>query len=99
MEQAAQERPGRSTPDVTSQGQSRGGQSPSCPAGHAPVDTAQGTFGFLGCKSTLLAHVQLFFHQNTQVLLCSAAFNESVHTSGTVPTQEQHLSLGLIEPH
>jgi len=30
------------------------------PADHPSVDAAQNTVGFLGCKSTLLAHAQLF---------------------------------------
>ena len=28
------------------------------PAGHAALDAAQGMVGFLGCKRTLLAHVE-----------------------------------------
>jgi len=30
-----------------------------CPAGHTSFDEAQDTVGFLGCKGTLLPHVQL----------------------------------------
>ena len=33
------------------------------PAGHASFDAAQDTVGFLGCKHTLLAHVELLIHQ------------------------------------
>jgi len=35
------------------------------PAGYSSFDAAQDTPGVLGGKSTLLAHVQLFIHQNT----------------------------------
>jgi len=43
------------------------------PADHPSVDAAQATVGFLGHGSTLLAHVELFGHQNPQVLLRSSA--------------------------
>ena len=46
------------------------------PAGHSRFEATQDTFGLPGCKSTLLAHVWLFIHQNSQVLLCRAAFIE-----------------------
>lgn len=42
------------------------------PAGHPSFDTAQDTVVLLGCESSLLAHVQLFIHQDPQVLLCRA---------------------------
>jgi len=42
------------------------------PAGHASLDAAQDTVGFLGCKRTLLAHVELCVHQYPQVLLRAA---------------------------
>ena len=32
------------------------------PAGHAALDTARDTVGFLGCKRTLLARVELLIH-------------------------------------
>ena len=38
----------------------RGGQSPPFHCCHSCVDAAQNTVGLLGCKHTLLAHVQLF---------------------------------------
>jgi len=44
------------------------------PVGHASLDAAQDTVGFLGCKHTLPAHVELLSHQCPQVLLLSAAF-------------------------
>jgi len=38
-------------------------------AGHASLDTAQHTVGFLGCEGGVLAHVQLSIHQYPQVFL------------------------------
>jgi len=43
------------------------------PAGHAVLDAAQDMVGFLGCKLTLPAHVELLIHQYPQVLLLGAA--------------------------
>ena len=44
-----------------------------------------------------------FIYQNSQVLLCRAFnyefFSQSVLTSGTAPTQGQHLAPDLVEPH
>jgi len=37
------------------------------------IKAAQDTIGHPGCKSTLLTHVQLFIHENPQILLCRAA--------------------------
>ena len=60
------------------------------PADYPSVDAAWDTVGLLGCESTLLAHIQLFFHQDPQVLFCKAALNEffsqSVHISGIAPS-------------
>ena len=42
-----------------------------CPAGHASFDAAQDMVGLLGCKSTLLARVQLLIHQYFQVFFGS----------------------------
>lgn len=71
------------------------------PAGHPPSEGVQDTFGPLGCKRTLLAHVQLFIHQDH--LLHRAALKElfslSVYVFGIALTQVQHLPLGLVEPH
>ncbi|KAK4806919.1 LOW QUALITY PROTEIN: hypothetical protein QYF61_012640 [Mycteria americana] len=59
--------------------------------------------GFLGCKRTLPAHVQIFIHQYPQVLLCRAALNpfipQSVLILGIALTQVQDLVLGLVELH
>jgi len=43
------------------------------PAGHAALDAAQDTGGFLGCKRTLPVHVELRIHQYPQVLPLRAA--------------------------
>lgn len=62
----------------------------------APRDAAQDVFGFLGCKRSVLAPVQLFIHKNPKVLLHRADlhdfFCQSV-LSGIALTQLQHLAL------
>ena len=67
-----------------------------CPAGHPSSDAAQDTAGFLGCKCTLLAHVQLFVPQSPQFLLHRAAlkefFSQCVHIAGIAP-KSLHLAL------
>ena len=69
------------------------------PAGHPSVDASQDTVGLPGCKSTLLAHIQLFTHQDPQVLLYRAAlcrlFSHSVQISGIATNKRQHTSLLL----
>ena len=41
------------------------GDSPfTVPVGHSFFGAAQDTVGILGCKSTLLAHIHLFIHQD-----------------------------------
>ncbi|GAB0183112.1 cAMP-dependent protein kinase inhibitor alpha [Grus japonensis] len=59
--------------------------------------------GFLGCKRTLLAHVELLINQYPQVLLLRAAFNsfftQPVVLLGIEPTHVQDLALGLVELH
>ncbi|KAK4807044.1 hypothetical protein QYF61_018385 [Mycteria americana] len=72
-------------------------------AGHASFDAAQDAVGFLGCKHTLTAHVQLFIYQYPQVLLHRAALNPFIPQSlliwGIALTQVQDLALGLVELH
>jgi len=80
------------------------GQNPlSRPAGHAAFGAAQDMAGFLGCKCTLVTHVQLFTHQYPQVLLGRAALNpfipQPVSMFQIAPTQVQDLTLGLAELH
>jgi len=46
--------------------------------------------------------VQLFIHQDPQVLLCRAALNEffqALILSGVALTNVQHHALGLVKPH
>lgn len=52
------------------------------PAGHNFFGAAKDTVGFLGCKHTLLGHVQFFVHQYPQVYLCRAALNPFICQSG-----------------
>jgi len=59
-----------------SQELSRGGQPPPSPCYHPSFDAAQDTVGLLGCTQTVLAHIQLFIHQNSQVFLCRAVLSE-----------------------
>ncbi|KAK4810053.1 hypothetical protein QYF61_005116 [Mycteria americana] len=63
----------------------------------------QDMVGFLGCKRTLPAHVQLFIHQYPQVPLHRVALDhiipQPVLVSGVALTQVQELALGLVEPH
>jgi len=72
-----------------------------CPAGHASPDAAQDTVGFLGCQSTLPAHVELPIHQYPQALLLRAALEplsaQTVLVFGVAPTHVQDLALGLVE--
>jgi len=45
------------------------------PAGHASFDAAQDMAGFLSREGTLLVHVQLPIHQDSQVLFSKAVLN------------------------
>ncbi|KAK4815356.1 hypothetical protein QYF61_001344 [Mycteria americana] len=68
------------------------------------LDTVlQDTVGFLGYECTLQAHVQLFIHQYSKVLLCRAALNPFIPHPVLIPgvalTQVKDLALGLVEPH
>jgi len=73
------------------------------PAGHPALDAAQYVFGFLDCKCTFSAHVQLFNPHYSQVLLGTAVLNpfipKPVVIPGVAPTHVQDLALGLAEPH
>jgi len=72
-------------------------------AGHPFFDAAQGTVGFLGCRHTLLALVQLSVHQDSPAFFHRAVLNKfffhSICIFGIAPTQVQHFSCGLVEPH
>lgn len=64
------------------------------PPGHAVFDAAQDTTDLLGCKHTLLAHVQLFIHHNSQVFCSRAAFSDFSQFAlmpGIALTQVRHL--------
>jgi len=55
----------------------------------------------LGCKHTLLCHVEFLVNQHLQVLLLRAALNslstQPVFVLGIAKTHMQHLALGLLE--
>ena len=53
--------------------------------GHPSADVTQDTICFLSCKSTLLAHVKLFIHQDPQVLLCRATRKDCSSQSAYMP--------------
>jgi len=59
--------------------------------------------GFLHCKCTLSAHVQLYIHQYPQDLLSKAALHpfllQLVLIPGAAPAHVQGLTRGLVEPH
>jgi len=80
------------------------------PASRASSDAAQDTVGFLGCKGTLLAHVQLDI---LQLDIHQLAIHPEVHFGrtaiypfvsqlvlivGVATTQVQDLALGFLEP-
>ena len=73
------------------------------PAGHASLDAAQDMVGFLGCKLTLLAHVELLIPQYLQVLVLRAVIeplsSQPILVFGIALTQMQDLALGLVELH
>ena len=65
------------------------------PAAHAAGDAAQGTVAFLGCKRTLLGHIELLVIQHPQVPLGRSALNplvlQPVLILGVAPAQVQDL--------
>ena len=73
------------------------------PAGHNSLDAAQITVGFLGCKCTLQAHVELLVNQYPPVLLLRAALEplsaQPVLVFGIAPTHVQDLALDLVGLH
>ena len=70
---------------------------------HASFDAAQDIVDFLGCKGTLLAHVQLRIHQYLLSAFwqgCSLSLHPSACSdSGVGTTQVQDFALGFVEPH
>ena len=74
------------------------------PAGHAAFDAAQDmVLSNVGCKCTLLGHVELLVSQHPQVPLLRAALNpfsaQPVFVLRIAPTQEQDFAFGLVELH
>ena len=69
---------GAQSPSSLTLAVSRGRVTSPLPAGHATLDAAQGTVGFLGCKSTLLAHAQLSSTSTPQPL-AQAPQHASLH--------------------
>ena len=71
------------------------------PPAATPPSLQPRILGLPGCKSTLLIHVQLFIHPDSQVILGRAALKEfssrSVHISGIAVTQSQPFTPGLFE--
>jgi len=69
------------------------------PAGHSSLDATQDTVGLLGCKRTLLAHVESLINQYFQILLLKAALKpfsaQPVSVLRIALTQVQNLALGL----
>ncbi|KAK4832292.1 hypothetical protein QYF61_021691 [Mycteria americana] len=66
-------------------------------------DVTLDTIGLLGCKCTLMAHLQFFILQYPQVLLLGTALNpfipQPILILGVAPTQVHDLVLGLVELH
>ncbi|PKU43184.1 hypothetical protein llap_6520 [Limosa lapponica baueri] len=73
------------------------------PAGHALSKAPQETIGRLGHEDTLLAHGQLAVHQDTELSLSSAAFQQvtpkTVLVYRVIPPEVQGPTLTLIELH
>jgi len=70
------------------------------PAGHVSFDAAQITIGLLGCRCTLLGHIELLVNEHPQVLLLRAALNsfssQPLSGLGIAPAQVQGLALFLL---
>ena len=66
-------------------------------------EAAQDTVGSLGCEGTLMANVQLPFHQYPQVFFVRAALNpfipQCVLVMGIASTQVQDIAFGFVERH
>ncbi|KAK4830748.1 hypothetical protein QYF61_013198 [Mycteria americana] len=59
---------------------------------------AQDTVGFLGCRHTLTAHVELLINQHPKAAL-NPFSTQPVFVLGIAPTRVQDLALGLVEFH
>ena len=73
------------------------------PARHSSFDAAQDMVGFLGCKGTLLAHVQLAIQQYPQVSFLAGLHSILSFLLVLVVrvslTQVQDLAFGFVELH
>lgn len=73
------------------------------PKGKKQCHTSFEWTGFLGCKYTLLAHVQFFIHQYLQVLLQRPAINlfitQTILILWTALIKTQDLAYSLVELH
>jgi len=71
------------------------------PPGHASLDAAQDMVGLLGCKHTLMGHLELLIDKHHQIVLLGAAFNpfstQPVFVLGIALTRVKELALGLVE--
>jgi len=69
------------------------------PTCHASLDATQDTVGLLGCKYTLLAHVESLLNQHSQIVLLRAALKsfstQPVSVLGNALTQIQDLAFVL----
>ena len=69
------------------------------PAGHTSLDATQDTVDLLGCKCTLLAHLDSLVNGHSQILLLRAAlkpsFTHPVSVLENAPTQMQGLAFSL----
>jgi len=72
-------------------------------AGHASLDATQDTVGLLGCKETLLAHLESFIIRHLQILLLRAILKpfsaQPVFVLGIALTEVQDHMLCPVEFH
>lgn len=73
------------------------------PADNSLPNTAQDAVDFFCCKDALLAHVQLFVHQDCQVFFGRAAFQlvrpQATPINGIIPPHMQDFALPFVELH
>ena len=72
-------------------------------AGHASLDATQDTVGLLGCKCTLLTHVEFLINGHFEILLLRAALKsfsaQPVFVLGIALTEVQDHTLCPVEFH
>lgn len=70
------------------------------PPGRAHFGAAQDTVGLLGCKSTLLIHIELFLQKYPKIFLPTAAVNPfSTQPVFVLGFDSMDFALGLAEFH